>query len=682
MYKLRTIDVWDTLLRRECHPDLIKLATARHLLIAARAALKPDLQDHHLLLRERQHAERRLAVRARESGRDDEYTLDEVLRAWLPAVLADGTEGEIERLVAELAAYEFEHELRHTYADPDIGEFLARYPAERTLFLSDFYMPAADIARLLHAHGLAALVPGGVSSCDVGLNKRSGRLFDYVHEQCGVAPSEHVHIGDNAQSDVAVPGRRGIEAVLYQPESEHRLREARERLFPGRAALFAQIDEAASEASQDALAQLDPAARGAFRLGLKAAPLLVGYALFIAETVARERPDALYFFTREGEFLIEVYRLFAAEARRAGYACPDGDLLETSRIATFCASLRAVDTQEMMRLWSTYTTQSLSAMAKTLRIEPALIEPMAARHGLDIDQKIIRPWTDERVQQLFADPEFVELVAGRCAADREHALAWFAQHGLSPRSGRVCTVDVGWRGTIQDNIALMLPTVEFTGLYLGLQRFLNPQPGNCAKLAYGPNANLSLDHVRLLDAVSPVEMLMNSASGSVTGYAADADRQMRALKYVDEGENAVHHDFVQHFQAGVLSAARTWSRYVGPHAIASGELRELACSIWADLVIRSPAQLAEAYSSLNHNEFFGVGGFVDKGAVPSRRDLVAALYDVHVREDVILYLRQTQWAAGVWRRKDLGLVHKCMLAGALTGGRIVKQLRQRYRARR
>ena len=53
MYKVRTIDVWDTLLRRDCHPECIKLATAQHLFLGWTNQLKPEFGDSLALYKAR-----------------------------------------------------------------------------------------------------------------------------------------------------------------------------------------------------------------------------------------------------------------------------------------------------------------------------------------------------------------------------------------------------------------------------------------------------------------------------------------------------------------------------------------------------------------------------------------------------------------------------------------------------
>jgi hypothetical protein len=411
-----------------------------------------------------------------------------------------------------------------------------------------------------------------------------------------------------------------------------------------------------------------------FRLGIKSAPLFVGQALFIAEQSIIDDVEAIYFFTREGEFFERVFASVVPNGRLANHVLPHARLLEVSRLATFSASLRAVSLDEMRRLWSLYDSQSLFALARSLQLEPEALEPICERHGLPLAETIVHPWLDTRVKALFADPGFVRLVSDKIAEDRQAALAYFAQRELVDGRGPFGLVDIGWRGTIQDNLAWMLPNTRFFGYYLGLQRFLNPQPPNGVKRAYGPDANLNLFFSHLLDAVSPMEMLCNSPHGSVMGYRLE-DGEARALRLSEPTENAIHAEVVRHFQDGVLFACRHWAPHVEAHSIRSQDLREQACQLWSDLIERPDRQISEAYAALKHNDVFGVGDFVDKRVVPSPWRMIRGLVSSEDRRAVILYIKQTQWSSGLWQRHDLSRSHRLMLIAALTLGRAYKHLR-------
>ncbi|NVZ11321.1 hypothetical protein HW932_18890 [Allochromatium humboldtianum] len=441
-----------------------------------------------------------------------------------------------------------------------------------------------------------------------------------------------------------------------------------------RSSLQRHIEHSALAAAAPLLEDLRTKPGLIFRLGIKSAPLFVGQALFIAEQSIIDDVGTIYFFTREGEFFERVFASVAPNGRLANHILPRARLLEVSRLATFSASLRAVSLDEMRRLWSLYDSQSLFALARSLGLEPEALEPICSRYDLPLVETIVHPWLDTRVRALFADPGFVRRVSDKIDADRQAALAYFTQQGLVDGRGPFGLVDIGWRGTIQDNLAWMLPNTRFFGYYLGLQRFLNHQPPNGVKRAYGPDANLNLFFSHLLDAVSPMEMLCNSPRGSVMGYRLEGG-EAHAWRLTEPTENAIHAEVVRHFQDGVLFACRHWAPHVEAHSIRSQDLREQACQLWSDLIERPDRQISEAYAALKHNDVFGVGGFVDKRVVPSPWRMIRGIVSSEDRRAVILYIKQTQWSSGLWQRRDLRPVHRLMLIAALTLGRTYKHLR-------
>lgn len=680
MYKLKTLDVWDTLLRRKCHPDFIKLTAARHLQLRFAGRLTEGFSDHWAIFRERCQIEGELARAAAKAGTDDEYSLHHVLEHLVQRVVsAPGIDAA--RLANELAAAELAIEKANTFPDPQCREVIGQYPAERTLFLSDFYMPAGMLNELLQHHGLDDIAADGISSCDIRLNKRSGQLFRHVHEAFELAPEHHVHIGDNAHSDVSIPGAIGIRSVHYLPEQAHAERELRESLFADRATLFSHLERIVNESRDAALQGREGDARAAFLLGTQAAPLWVGFCLSVAEQAVIHQLDRLFFFTREGEFFIQVFNSLFPHHSIAGLPLPPRDTLEVSRLATFCASLREVSTAELMRMWNLYSTQSMFALARSLGLEPAALEGLCSRHGLPIGEEVVYPWQDARVQALFADPDFQHLVGGKSMADAERLIAYIEQKGLAPTDTRIGIVDIGWRGTIQDNLAHVLPEKTFFGHYLGLARVLNEQPANARKHAFGPDLNLDPEASHLLDAVAPLEMLSNSPNGSVEGYRPLPSGRIEAQRLVDEEENSVFHHYVSHFQAGVLHAAQAWADYLDNHAVSSAELRPQALAIWNALVTRTPEEMLSAYSALSHNEVFGVGQFVDQSAVPSMGVVLRSPFVRRDRHSLIQYIRQSQWAASLKKRTDLNPVHRALLHTAVSAGKVYKYVRVRWQHR-
>lgn len=645
-HELLTVDVWDTLLRRRCHPDGVKLHVCRYLLLQWGERLDSACRDPWLLLRLRQQAENEIGDEKRTQGFDDEYSHLDVYRRWIElAGFEFGSQGAAatNSLLLDLERAEICQEKHVSYVDPSIRETLRQLSAKRTLFLSDFYMPATAIRELLGHHGIDEIVSEGLVSCDVGYNKRSGRLYGHLTEFLGVPPGKHLHIGDNPWSDIKAAQEAGINAIRFQPDDEHRRRLAREADFHDR-------QTALQRAAETLVRQKIPGGVGRadfFQLGRQCSSLLVGFVLMAMERAVSEKVEALYFFTREGEFFLEIYRRLA-EADVLGFAPPLAKLLMVSRLATFVGSLREFSTTELMRLWNQYSVQSLQALLKSLSMAPVELTAAAGRYGLDLNSPIRYPWQDPRVQAFFDDSEVRTLVERHLATKRDGLLAYLASAGLDGGSRKIGVVDIGWRGTIQDNLAYALPGLEVVGCYLGLNRFLNDQPENVRKDAYGPNLNESETLQSLLDYVAPIEMLCNSPNGSVEEYEL-TDHGVKAIRHIDEEENRIHEEYVRHFQAGVLDSVPYWADFLRTHAYSSAELRPFAMEIWQRIIHCPPPFLTEAYFRLNHNEVFGVGGFRDKRRMIGIADVLLAFVSRARRARVFDYLAGSGWTPGLMR---------------------------------
>jgi FMN phosphatase YigB (HAD superfamily) len=658
VYKLITIDVWDTLLRRHGHDDSSKLASAYHLSLNYHHLLSPAYGDYWAIYRERCAIEARIA---QEKHADDgEYVIDNVLTRLCERVIKPEHQATAAAIAASLSRFELAFEIDHTYPDPDIVKTLFQYPAEQRYFLSDFYMPAESIQALLAYHRLNHLVDGGFSSCDTGCNKRRGNLYPYVHATLGISPEEHLHIGDNPQADIAMAQQHGIDTVHYLPEPQHARRTEKIPFLTDRKALFSHVAHTVQSQLSSTIAARPTTEQAAYLLGIQSAPLYIGFMLHIAEQAMIERLESVYFFTREGEFFIQVWQQLFPDSRLQGMTLPPTSTLAVSRIATFSASLNEVSTQALMRLWNQYSTQSIHALCKTLDIDPDIIAPFCTRYHIDMTEQIVYPWTDRRVQALFDDPAFIACVSHHIA-QRKHALQGYLSDAGFCSHQHVGIVDIGWRGTIQDNLAHVCPDIKLHGMYLGLQKYLNQQPVNCTKSAFGPDANVSTQEQHLLHTVSMLEMLSNSPFGSVTGYTEDAQGCQRARRLVDAEENSVFYGFTHHFQQGVLAASQLWASYIDQYVVSSQELRAPALRLWEKHITTPHHALTTAHTTLHHNELFGVGGFITKDRPPGFFDVIVGIVSGNRRRKVIRFIQQTPWPASLWSRTDLSFAHKALL---------------------
>ncbi|MCC6229335.1 MAG: hypothetical protein IT432_08930 [Phycisphaerales bacterium] len=625
MPTLVTTDIWDTILRRRCHPDEVKLATARFLWLWKNADLRAAFNSPRVLMEARVRAEHEIATANRARGLDDEYRVEEVMERWAcEALRRESMPHGPAEIAAELVAFEFERECEVCYADDMLPRVLADLKADRVVALSDFYMGGPLMRRLLSLRAPGVEINDVVVSCDPYLNKRSGRLFSHLHRELAGVPSTHVHVGDNPHSDVAAAASLGVRAVHFINPREEALRAAHNSRYRGR------MDSGradVSSLSRDLADRFTPPdvfnarERALYAMGVRLAPFFAGFILAAMEESWKRGVGTIHYCTREGEF-------FAAIHRAMGGACPDGRLLglavpadcviEVSRLATFFPSLREVTPREFMRVWNLYSTQSIGQMLATLGVDRFAAEPLLARHAIDPVVPIKYPWQDPRVVSLLSDPVFVRLLERQRNRRRGTLLGYLESRGIRRGDRAHVLVDIGWRGTIQDNLAYILPGTHLAGVYLGMQRPLNEQPESTSKIAFGPDMRSDEPlTASLLSDVAVLEMLCNAPGGSVVGYSQSNGVPV-AIRESNAGEDAVHEAHTRFFQAGVLDAIPAVTRWIALRGACASEMRPCCLGLIRDALTHPTREVADAFFSLRHNETFGVGGFHDlRSSLPS-----------------------------------------------------------------
>lgn len=648
--RLVTVDVWDTLIRRHCHPDAVKVHVCRFLLLTRYELIKEEFRDTTALLHARQAAEGSVGAARRASGFDDEYGIHEVYSHWLNTVLS--TTDDYAAIAETLYQCELDQEYLVVYRDPSIEAILNKFSNAKRVFVSDFYMTAQDLKSILKHVGLDQLVSDGYSSCDLLLNKRSGRIFPYVLEQECQEAKHIVHIGDNEHSDVNSPRKLGINTIHYLPAEQNNLRSrlASEHLDP----------ESKIKKILDNLIEKQPEPTSIpgkwpmFKAGIQNSPLIIGFILQIMEGAIKSQQERVFFFTREGEFFKSVYDSLAAQ-NPFGTKIPEAVVLEVSRIATFAPSLQTVSIKSLMRIWSLYSTQSIGALFSSLDIEVEPFSEVIGRHGLDIEGEIRYPWLDRRVISLFDDETFISRVDS-IIREKRALICGYLKSKNFPSEGKVSIVDIGWRGTIQDNLAHIFPNLHIDGYYLALDKFINEQPANTRKFGYVANLNdAELANSFIFGKVSPIEMLCNSPNGSVVGYKQQGG-VFSANRLIHESENRSYHDAVIHFQQGVIKAAANIGEAVRIHSLYSEIFKNLALSNWTGIISSPSSAIAGAYFKLSHNESFGLGRFDDKTSVIPSSVWLKALISIGGVKTLVYRLEQTGWPEGYLAQRKLGWV--------------------------
>ena len=634
------------------------------------------------VLRRWRGVEARLADASRRAGGEGEYRVEQVIAEVVAGFLGDGPQ--VQEVVEGAVGYMLDYEIGNTYRDPGIMDKLQSYHANRIWYVSDFYMGKEHLDAILAAHGIA--LDDGVVSCDIGKNKRRGGLYEYVKAKAGADCQSIIHIGDDRHSDFDQAKKHGIEAVHYVPEDETRLRQERADRFMDRewsihkifvdaraecrfAGGEGQDGQDGHDEQRAENARNKPTLKQSYDVGLASAPLFIGFALFIAEYAVRHGLQHIYFFTREGIFFKKVFDALFEGGALAGHKLPSSSVLHVSRLATFSASLNKVNNRSLMRLWQLHSRQSLEDLFRSLNMAE-LIDEVRAK-GIDCSRIRRHPWWDAEVISLLGDHAFQARIEKRREELRNQLCGYLRQNGFYEHD-KMAVIDIGWRGTIQDNLAYLNPKSTLHGLYLGLAEFLNEQPENTRKSAYAVDRNQKHGYKFALGQIDILEMVCSPDTGSVLGYT-DNEGAWEPVTQGTGQADEIHGLAVKHFQQAVIDMAAQAKVDLERYAVASDDLIEASQGITKNLMSLRSQTLMDVHLSADPQETFGVGIAKPRNILPTWRTILLSPFSEAKRMELITFLRMNQRHSVVWGRRNESIVKRTALVGLISLALVYKQ---------
>lgn len=345
----------------------------------------------------------------------------------------------------------------------------ARRAGRRVIFVSDMYLPEEHIRAALARFGIRQGDEPLYVSGELGVSKRSGRLFDHVLADQALRPDELVHTGDDPVTDLASPARRGIAVEPFTGARLNRFEEEMLSRGGGRRPTVARLAGVgrASRVAQPALGSGDAAAAGADVAG----PLFAGFVGWALDCARAQGIERLYFVSRDAQVLLRV----AERLARPGD--PELRYLYGSRQAWLLPGVDRVSLASLNWIlepeWALRTPRSLLAK---LEVTVNEAQPALDRHGLEADERLADQAQLDSFWRMVVE-DLPALVMKRAESARAIVSDYFEQEGLHD-GAPWALVDLGWRLTAQRALRRILAHAghedAVRGFYFGISRRRTP----------------------------------------------------------------------------------------------------------------------------------------------------------------------------------------------------------------
>ena len=492
---------------------------------------------------------------------------------------------------------ELKTELKYQYTDENLVKEIesAKKNGDKIYIVSDFYLGKEMFNKFLAHHKINTLFDGIFVSCDSGFNKYSGTLYQYVIESIGADAKDLVMTGDNYRNDFLMAQKAGIKAVHLANKAD---------------------SESITNTAKKNLLKIEKRFKKEYGNYANYGIQLFLFADRLYKSLKQKGHSKVYFFSREGEY---IKTLFEAYLDINGIKDIETKYLYVSRKSTFVPSLRSLEDEDFDVIFREYPDISLSGFVKNLGFTEENIKDIKGSSGLDFESVINDLAKSEQLIKLKQNERFVDLYNEIRRNQYEAFRKYLEQEGISDASGRIAVVDVGWKGTIQDNIYNFFGgKVELDGYYIGLHSGGNTKKGN---YKYGLLFSVLPDESYMYDEMSWgktwYERLMYASHASADSYAIRDDAVCPVLKSFESEKNI--YEAIKPIQACVTECFKEVCKLFKDLDCPNELVRDTFIEIYLRVLFKEKTSFLKLQNMLLSNQFENFGFNTSQSEVERER---------------------------------------------------------------
>lgn len=589
-YNVYCFDIFDTILARKVAPEYVKEIWAKEI---------KDYFDISMLSEDiyklRNKIEADLCQKNVNEGKDLEFQLDSLYSAMYNHLNLNMSE---DKAYFMQISYSLEMSIEKRVQElcPDVVNFIKKLKqnGKRVVCISDFYTPVGFIKGLFAYHHILDYIDDFYISSQYLMTKRSGRLYDIVLSKLEESQEKIIMIGDNHFSDYELPISKGISAFWLDRSERYSFynnfnKEKKVEVDKGLYQIYNKVDRDSYEDISFALYQ---------------------FIQKLYNKVLCKKIKHVFFLSREGEFLKKIFdlyqenRIIDAESRISTH------YLMVSRKATFIASLKKLDEENFEMIFRQYINISLFDFLSSLGFEEKEQLFIGKDIGIDIYKKQDDLPNNEIFKTLLGSQAFQDLYEQKRIEQKNNFSAYLNSFGVDFERDEFCIVDVGWKGTIQDNIFMFFEQKrKILGLYLGLVAPGKKHPMNIKEGLVFSNIDGVTRYFDVYNANKSIfEVILGASHGSADHYLKQDNNIIVVTSERDE-ERELFKNVIRPMQVRIEKIFRDIDAYLINYAYDYNELVDVFADIHARLVYKPTQNQIDLFYRLYHFENFGVFEF-------------------------------------------------------------------------
>jgi predicted HAD superfamily hydrolase len=310
------------------------------------------------------------------------------------------------------------------------------------VLISDFYLPKIFFEKILEYFNLQSLFDKIYISSELGLRKSTGRLYSYILDDLELTPPQLLMIGDNKKSDYGIPLKQGIEAEWRSFHDK--------TIFYGTNVEKAIDDLLKKKYNNNEFVGYIPA--------------ICLFMERLYKTARKDNCNKLLFCSREGQnlkYLFDLYQKTMYEQNQI-----ETEYLYVSRRATMLPALSDLETEKFEVVFRHCQELSISDFLYSVGFENDEILSVINNSGLSCSDMV--SYDNKAFHKLLENANFNMIYDKKRKIQKQYFRDYLKNINNDILS-TIYIVDIGWRGTIQDNIFRALDEKsKIIGYYFGI----------------------------------------------------------------------------------------------------------------------------------------------------------------------------------------------------------------------
>lgn len=385
---------------------------------------------------------------------------------------------------------------------------------------SDMYLDSSVINEILQENNI--YVDKLYVSSEIGKNKRTGTIFNYILKDLKLCKNELIHIGDNFKSDYIMPQFNGVRSFYYKKEKS----------------LYGdlQIQEEVMYRVIQNNKENDPY----FNIGMKIlGPLLLGFCEWLNNKKKEDKIDQFIFLSRDGKIMKKAYDILYNE---------DTYYMNISRRTLNVSTLWLHPEYNEVKNYIVISKEiSLEIFLFRLGMNKNEIEIISQNYDFDFKKLYNYDlfWNMENTKLVYEDNK--QFLINNSKKQYNYFTKYLKKY---TKKSNIGIVDIGWRGSMQNSLAQIVKSdtlfkdISIKGYYVGVEK----KDINYNGFLY--SSGVKCEEKMVIDAsVGLIETLFLDIEGTTLSYY---EKKGEIYPEIDTYENEKYNDKIKKIHDGAL----------------------------------------------------------------------------------------------------------------------------------